>query len=125
MGQRQSNRKQVRHRPMKGIRKAHLSATQPIDIDHVSPLAEKSSQTQYSCIYSASSSIADSPHFYGIDGNRQSSQPTDSLESAAAREQRVFGGGDGDVDDREDLRGAMLDVVLGLFGGLDYHDRLI
>lgn len=39
---------------------------------------------------------------------------------------RIFGGdgldGDGDVEGTEDLRAPMLDVVLGLFDGLDYDD---
>jgi len=42
-------------------------------------------------------------------------------ESAAARDRRIFGGLDGE-DESADLRGAMMDVVLGLFNGIDYDD---
>jgi len=33
----------------------------------------------------------------------------------------MFGGAEGEAD-VADLRGAMVDVVLGLFGGVDYDD---
>lgn len=51
------------------------------------------------------------------------SSPRTSRESATARERRIFGGLD-DETGEEDLRGPMLDVVLGLLGGLDYDDAL-
>lgn len=55
-------------------------------------------------------------------------------EDAFARERRIFGGGfdddggDGDDDDGRDdndvaMKRGMLDVVLGLFDGLDYEDE--
>lgn len=45
-------------------------------------------------------------------------------ESAAARERRIFGGENGETESEEeaDLKGPMLDVVLGLFDGLDYDE---
>ncbi len=46
-----------------------------------------------------------------------------SAEDAVSRERRIFGGVDGDSE-ATDLRGRMLDVVLGLFDGIDYDDAL-
>lgn len=43
-------------------------------------------------------------------------------ESATARDRRLFGGEDDDTASALDLRGPMLDVVLGLFDGIDYDD---
>lgn len=47
-------------------------------------------------------------------------------EDAATRDIRIFGGSAEDGDDESeqevDLRGRMLDVVLGLFDGIDYDD---
>ena len=47
-------------------------------------------------------------------------------ESDVARERRMFGGLEGDLGDVElDLRGPMLDVVLGLFSNVDYDDAAL
>lgn len=51
-------------------------------------------------------------------------------EGVFEREMRIFGGdgrdghgdGDGDGEGTEDLRAPMLEVVFGLFDGLDYDD---
>ena len=45
-------------------------------------------------------------------------------EDNESRDRRFFGGttDDDEDDDAPDLRGAMLDVVLGLFDGIDYED---
>jgi len=48
---------------------------------------------------------------------------TASRESAEARERRIFGGEEGEGDS-EELCGPMLDVVLGLFDGMDYDDMV-
>ena len=66
-----------------------------------------------------SPTIARSP----IDGKRnqvwaKSCWETESIE---ARERRIFGGEGGGLED-DALKGPMLDVVLGLFNGLDYDD---
>lgn len=45
-------------------------------------------------------------------------------ESAESRERRIFGGEDSDTASAKALSGPMLDVVLGLFDGLDYDDNL-
>lgn len=44
-------------------------------------------------------------------------------EDSLARDLRIFGG-DRDEASTTDLRGPMLDVVLGLFDGLDYDDAM-
>ena len=44
------------------------------------------------------------------------------LESDNSRDRRIFGGDDDDSQSARDLRGPMLDVVLGLFNGIDYDD---
>lgn len=43
-------------------------------------------------------------------------------EDDAMRDRRFFGGDEEDEGNTDDLRGAMLDVVLGLFDGVDYED---
>ncbi len=45
-------------------------------------------------------------------------------ESVGARDRRIFGGGDAaeQAENDMDLRGPMLEVVLGLFDGLDYEE---
>jgi hypothetical protein len=53
--------------------------------------------------------------------NRPWSKSCCKPESIEAREARIFGGEEGEKEDT-DLRGPMLDVVLGLFNGLDYDD---
>ena len=46
-----------------------------------------------------------------------------SQEDARLRDVRIFGGDENEID-ATDLKGPMLDVVLGLFDGLDYDDAL-
>lgn len=48
-------------------------------------------------------------------------QSSKTREGLWEREKRIFGGS-GDEGDGEDLKAPMLDVVLGLFDGLDYDD---
>lgn len=43
-------------------------------------------------------------------------------ETPRALARRIFGGAQDDGEDDEELCGHMLDVVLGLFGGVDYID---
>ena len=43
-------------------------------------------------------------------------------EDAVSRDLRIFGGLEGEPELSSDLRGPMLDVVLGLFNGMDYDD---
>ena len=45
-------------------------------------------------------------------------------ESAASRDRRIFGGVEDDSESAKELCGPMLDVVLGLFSGVDYDDSL-
>lgn len=45
-------------------------------------------------------------------------------ESAASRDRRIFGGVEDDLESAKELCGPMLDVVLGLFNGVDFDDSL-
>lgn len=45
-----------------------------------------------------------------------------SQEDSCERDRRIFGGEEGESE-VSDLRGPMLDVVLGLFNGVDYDDE--
>lgn len=45
-------------------------------------------------------------------------------ESVEARDRRIFGGDEDETQSAMELRGPMLDVVLGLFNGIDYDDSL-
>ena len=57
-----------------------------------------------------------------ISNNRRFSEA--ESENAFTRDLRVFGGVLEDEIESSDLRGPMLDVVLGLFDGIDYDDDL-
>lgn len=46
-------------------------------------------------------------------------------ESATTLDKRMFGGEDDDTASAMELRGPMLQVVLGLFNGIDYDDAAI
>lgn len=46
-------------------------------------------------------------------------------ESANSRDRRIFGGVDEDTESAKNLCGPMLDVVLGLFNGIDYDDAAL
>lgn len=50
-------------------------------------------------------------------------KPNCRPEDAVSRDLRVFGGVPEDQYELSDLRGPMLDVVLGLFNGIDYNDE--
>lgn len=45
-------------------------------------------------------------------------------ESAKSRDRRIFGGDGDETQSALELRGPMLDIVLGLFNGIDYDDAL-
>ncbi|EGP89840.1 uncharacterized protein MYCGRDRAFT_103157 [Zymoseptoria tritici IPO323] len=45
-------------------------------------------------------------------------------ESDNSRDRRIFGGEDDETASAQDLRVQMLDVVLGLFNGIDYDDSM-
>lgn len=45
-------------------------------------------------------------------------------ESPESRDRRIFGGDEDETQSAMELRGPMLDVVLGLFNGIDYDDSL-
>lgn len=47
----------------------------------------------------------------------------DREDDARSRDLRIFGGEEGESEE-SDLRGPMLDVVLGLFDGVDYDDAM-
>lgn len=52
-----------------------------------------------------------------------SNSSQESQEDAKSRDIRIFGGLENELEST-DLRGPMLDVVLGLFNGIDYDDAL-
>lgn len=61
-----------------------------------------------------------------VDSSTNSISPANSKyirEDATSRDLRVFGGVPEDQHELADLRGPMLDVVLGLFNGIDYDDE--
>lgn len=69
-----------------------------------------------------------STHFLNYPGpSSHTSTQSRSLaveESAESRDRRIFGGDDDETQSAMELRGPMLDVVLGLFNGIDYDDSL-
>ena len=108
MGQKHNNRKRIRHRPMRARRGCEL---QPAPIQP-GPLLCGSQPL---------------PTMRLISWRYPPSLPGQCSsccggETMAARERRIFGGEEGEVEDGTDLKGQMLDVVLGLFNGMDYDD---
>ncbi|KAK5685302.1 hypothetical protein LTS10_003380 [Elasticomyces elasticus] len=117
MGQRQ-NRKRIRHRPMRSRKASELrpSPIQPPAMQLLSGSQASPPTRSVRWLY-PSCQEKSIPEFTGCcSGNEQ--------ENAAARERRIFGGESMDSDDAptDDLRGQMLGVVYGLFGGLDYDE---
>lgn len=128
MGQRQ-NRKRVRHRPNRQRKYINLPP-QPIQPNPFAmiPTAwsirysyapnSTSSKTTLSRMSSPSAfshSSVSSSTSSTLGGSRQ--------EDAKSRDIRIFGGLENEHDSA-DLRGPMLDVVLGLLNGIDYDDAL-
>lgn len=64
-------------------------------------------------------------HVFRGDSYSSYSATVGGVESAITRDKRMFGGEDGDSESALELRGPMLDVVLGLFDGIDYDDALL
>ena len=123
MGQRQ-NRKRVRHRPTRSRKHSE---------DRLQPLSRPTSQsfpTAMSVRYSYAPPIPQVeqiprriPH---SDSTQKATTPKASgciPEDAISRDLWVFGGLPDDQFESSDLRGRMLDVVLGLFDGIDYDDE--
>ncbi|KXT18561.1 hypothetical protein AC579_2294 [Pseudocercospora musae] len=115
MGQKQ-NRKRTRHRPSRSKRQSSMyamnKASQSATNDMTSPKHTRSTSYIDTCWPAACVKPLQRPQLL-----RQ--------ESATSRDRRMFGGDDDDTKSAMDLRGPMLDVVLGLFNGIDYDDALV
>ena len=123
MGQRH-NRKRVRHRPNRARRGMELE-----------PSPIQPTITQFSSMPTALSvrySYAPAPHApvqtskQSTNSSLRQSKPGIAYsqcreENALSRDLRIFGGLEHELQS-SDLRGPMLDVVLGLFNGIDYDD---
>jgi hypothetical protein len=142
MGQR-DNRKRVRHRPNRFVRKQQMQQSFQLCSNHQTatsshPAMANSTRpfpasfpTSFSTTpmaismrysYAAPSTYTPSTQMF------RPSSPCSSVsstphEDALSRDLRIFGGVE-DEGSETDLRAQMLDVVLGLFDGLDYDDAL-
>lgn len=117
MGPRQ-NRKRIRHRPNRARKALELlpSPVQPSLFDGSQPLPPtKSIRYHYPSKPCLRALLACNP-----DGGQNIKA---HQECETAWDRRVFGGLEGETDSGN-LRGAMMDVVLGLFNGVDYDDAL-
>lgn len=122
MGQRQ-NRKRIRHRPLRASR----LSLQPMPFQPMPFLASTTTMTPtvMSVRYSYASPRSRSDQSSSdTDSSTCSSQSLAREEDPLSRDLRIFGGGMEDEAGATDLRGPMLDVVLGLFDGLDYDDEV-
>ncbi|EME47915.1 hypothetical protein DOTSEDRAFT_69744 [Dothistroma septosporum NZE10] len=129
MGQKQ-NRKRVRHRPMRGARTQDTNSfpAQRASLQSCSQTSLCAANTMRSR-YGALPNLAASPwmNFASntIHNKHFVAKPKlTRQESAASRDMRIFGGLEDDTDSAEALRVPMLDVMLGLFDGVDYDDSL-
>ena len=126
MGQRQ-NRKRVRHRPNRQRKYINLPP-QPIQPNpfatNPTALSIRYSYAQNSTFSKPNLSRMPSSNSGSISAPSKSSAASrSSQEDAKSRDIRIFGGVENEPDST-DLRGPMLDVVLGLFNGIDYDDAL-
>lgn len=116
MGQRH-NRKRIRHRPMS--RSYH-------SITSFMPTTEATATLSWAAPYfilpkTVELNITSPTHMEtGYSAPKLLEQ-----ESADSRDRRIFGGVDEDTESAKDLCGPMLDVVLGLFNGVDYDDAAL
>nr|POF23949.1 protein atp12, mitochondrial [Quercus suber] len=116
MGQKHNNRKRIRHRP---LRDGGRARPMPVCEHEYSP----------PLVPNVPSSMCDAGNQEAYCSSMWPSSSTTPLssyqpESALALDRRIFGDSDEDDDSNQmnDLRGAMLDIVLGLFNGVDYDD---
>lgn len=117
MGQRH-NRKRIRHRPMS---RSYHSITSFMPTTEAT--ATSSWALQYFLLPQSTMRIdVSSPAF-----TETAYTPPKLLkqESANSRDRRIFGGVDEDTESAKNLCGPMLDVVLGLFNGIDYDDAAL
>ena len=119
MGQRH-NRKRVRHRPNRARKHLELATSS------LQPLPYLTTPTALSIRYSYNQPSRCSKQISSRSPTTSSRSSFSSStcsreENAIARDLRIFGGLENEPDST-DLRGPMLDVVLGLFNGLDYED---
>lgn len=105
------NRKRIRHRPVRRQRLGTLPPSADINI-------HKSSTNTTTLPPTPSSRWHPPPPTATKPLHRHEKSP----ESPRALARRIFGGAQDDGEDDEELCGHMLDVVLGLFGGVDYVD---
>ena len=124
MGQRQ-NRKRVRHRPNRS-RKHSEDRMQPLPVP-TSQLYPTAMSVRYSYappIPQIKQTTPADPQLHAAQKKSiPSKRPNCIQEDPMSRDFRVFGGLPDDQLEASDLRGRMLDVVLGLFDGIDYDDE--
>ncbi|EME85561.1 uncharacterized protein MYCFIDRAFT_171467 [Pseudocercospora fijiensis CIRAD86] len=111
MGQKQ-NRKRTRHRPSRSKRQSSVYGMSKAD---QSATTSPKHMWSTSCI----NTYWQAPYVTPLQRPQLLRK-----ESATSRDRRMFGGEDDDTKSAMDLRGPMLDVVLGLFNGIDYDDAL-
>jgi hypothetical protein len=125
MGQRQ-NRKRVRHRPNRS--RKHSANRLPLSTSQSQ--SQSFPPTAMSVRYSYVPPFAQPKQFSRRPKSDEFAYPTSTADSdcrredAYSRDLRVFGGLPEDQHELSDLRGPMLDVVLGLFDGIDYDDEM-
>ena len=123
MGQRQ-NRKRVRHRPNRARKYFNLPPL-PIQLNPFTAIPTAAS-IRYSYVPTLPLSkppLSRMPSSSCGGSRSTSTSIQSSQEDSKSRDIRIFGGLENEAD-ATDLRGPMLDVVLGLFNGIDYDDAL-
>ena len=125
MGQRQ-NRKRVRHRPPRARKHFELEPSPvqpaPLTTSQPSPTAMSVRYSYVQSLPSQRTTLRRRPSLYSRLSTSSCSTSTRSREDNKSRDLRIFGGLEDDSES-SDLRGPMLDVVLGLFNGVDYDDE--
>ncbi|EMC92191.1 hypothetical protein BAUCODRAFT_281232 [Baudoinia panamericana UAMH 10762] len=122
MGQKH-NRKRTRHRSMSSRRRHSLLPS----CGALSPsggICGLPSSLPFSNIARTDSAQSSSDGVSDRQSSERCPQPDNEAELAYNREQRIFGGVYGEPD-ASSLCGPMLDVVLGLFNGVDYEDPIV
>jgi hypothetical protein len=120
------NRKRVRHRS-RHSRKPFDLLPVPLIIEAPLSLSTKNMRHHdYTTLPHMAYTSTHSPNFFPGPSFPVAIQPKllQEEESAASRDRRIFGGDDDETRSALELRGPMLDVVLGLFNGIDYDDSL-
>lgn len=125
MGQRNNNRKRVRHRPNRTRKYFNYqpSPIQPIPFN-TTPSAMSIRYIHLSNTQFLKPGLSRTPSLGSYSSRSSSTLSKTSQEDAHSRDIRIFGGLEDEEFESEDLRGPMLDVVLGLWNSTDYDDSL-